>query len=373
MSRTLPTSSRLPGFDFGRLFWPACALVLLWRLSFCAQVMTNTSDLVRHLLYGDLVWRHGPSVAAEPLIALPYQFPLHHWIDLPYSYPVGALAFFTLLAGVWPTLLFAKLALTALEALNAWFVWRLTGRRWMALVYWAAPVSLFWVSHEGQFEPLQNLFVFAALFVLPRRPAAGGALLALAVQVKLTAVVALPWAIVDAIRRDRPLGRWVAGGFLLGLLPTLAAQPFYPAALQPLLFSRMLELNPYFWDAFDPEMFTWNPPWLIALHALASCAVLFILIAGMLRSTDRWAYVAPLLFVLFAKTATQFQFWYWIVWPPLLLPIPEPRIRRWLWFLYPLLDISAWISLFMQYGYPGHDFSDAIGVLTRIGPLGPSG
>jgi hypothetical protein len=335
------------GLQSDRWFWLACLAVCLLRLVYCAQLPANSSDLVRQLVYGELVWREGLSIAALAQDRLPYAIPVQVWPHLPYNYPVLPLAFFTLLAGAWPTLFCGKLALTAVEALNAWIVWRATGRRWMALVYWAAPISIWWVSHEGQFEPLQNLPALAAIGLLRRgKPVWALAALALAIQTKLLAGVLLPWMLIEIARSD---GRRLAaslGAFALGFLPTALAALANPAFANPFAYPAPLHFNPYYFNPFDERIFLWNPGWLIAVNALASDGALLGMLGALFYSRDRWGYVPACVFVYFVKIAAQVQFWYWIVWPALILPIQDGKTRRWLWILYPLLDVSALVQMF---------------------------
>jgi len=123
----------------------------------------------------------GPAAVGHALVELDPKLGWVAWSGLAYNYPVVALLFFTGIAKLSPTIFFVKFALTFIEAVNTAVIFRYTNQIWLALLYWASPISIWWVSHEGQFEPLQNLFVLVALLVLKKTkppglcpPGAGG-------------------------------------------------------------------------------------------------------------------------------------------------------------------------------------------------------
>ena len=280
-------------------FAAAVIAVAVLRLRHCSELTANTADIVRHLLYGLLVLDQGASAAAVPLAAWSDAWPPAPWIGLPYNYPVLALGFFTGVAAASPTIFFAKLALTAVEAVNAVLVAKVTEERWLGLLYFACPASIWWVSREGQFEPLQNLFALVALLLL-RRGRVGGAFvgLALAIQVKVTALALLPVFVAIAWRQHRGRAPVGAAAFVLGFVPTALACTAYPAVAQVFSFSAPLSYNPYFWNP-AADLFAWNPGWLIAANEGASYGIGLALVVLAIRSDDRAAYIAPLLWIAF--------------------------------------------------------------------------
>jgi hypothetical protein len=105
------------------------------RFYYCTVLPVNTGDITRHLYTGLVVLKHGLASAGRPLVD---SFPGAGgvaWAGLPYNYPIFALTFFTALAAIMPTIFFAKLSLTAVEAVNAILVSRITGSRWLGFLY----------------------------------------------------------------------------------------------------------------------------------------------------------------------------------------------------------------------------------------------
>ncbi|HEY2733349.1 MAG TPA: glycosyltransferase 87 family protein, partial [Polyangiales bacterium] len=189
------------------LFALAIGAVTLFRLYYCTLVPGTTGDLPRHIFYGLYVNRDGLSAAGKPLVALSHYLEPVSWSGLPYSYPIVALHFFQAIALVSPTMFFAKLALTTLDGASAVMIQKYSGQRWLSLLFWAAPMSLWWVSREGQFEPLQSFLLIAAIYALKEQAGLAFALLGLAIQTKLTAAVMLPWFLIE-LWRIESTRRW---------------------------------------------------------------------------------------------------------------------------------------------------------------------
>jgi hypothetical protein len=332
------------------------AAVSALRLYECSLLPVETGDVVRNLLYGVAVGEYGLSAAGRPLAEISAGWTPASWSSLPFNYPPVALAFFAAVAAISPTVFAAKLALTALEAANAWLIHRLCDSRWLGLAYWASPMSIWWVSREGQFEPLQSTLTLLALLGSARFPLPCGAALALAISVKMTAAALLPWLAYHAWKAGRRALGLAALGFALGALPALGAELAYGGISNVFRFSSPLVYNPYYWD-WTARMFSWNPGWLIAANQLASYGMLAALFALAVRSRDRLAFLAPIAFVLFCKLHTNVQFWYFVFLPALLVPIPESRARFGLIAACPLLDVRSALQLvfgpFGQRGYRG--------------------
>jgi hypothetical protein len=310
---------------------------------------------VRNLIYGVAVGKFGPSAAGQPLAALAPEWQRAAWSQLPYNYPPVALAFFTIVSAISPTAFFAKLSLTALEAINAWLVSRACGSRLLGLIYWASPASIWWVSREGQFEPLQTSFALVSLLVRERAPLASGVALGLAIWTKMTAAALVPWLAWKLwTRNPRALGLG-ALGLALGSLPALAGEASYGAISNVLRYSSPLTYNPYYWNLAATRMFSWNPGWLIACDELASYGLLVALGVLAIRSRDPLAFLAPIVFTVFCKLHTNVQFWYWLTLPVLLVPIPEARWRFALIAASPLLDVRSALEVALgSFGYSGY-------------------
>ncbi|HTO53832.1 MAG TPA: hypothetical protein VMR50_10630 [Myxococcota bacterium] len=304
-----------------------------------------TGDVVRNLLYGVAVRFLGVSAAASPLADLNSGWSAASWANLPYNYPPLTLGFFTLVSAVSATVFAAKLALTAIEAVNAVLVGRLTRSSVLGLLYWASPMSIWWVSREGQFEPLQSLFTLLALLAVGAAPLLAGLSAACAVQVKLTAILVLPW-LAWRCHSAGPRALGLLGlGFAAGLFPALYAERAYQGVSHVFRYSTPLLYNPYYWDWSAP-MFTWNPGWLVLCDELASYAMLAALVTYAVRRGSVWSSAAAIGFVAICKTHTNVQFWYFLLLVPLLVPIEDRRWRFALIACVPLLDVSSIVSVF---------------------------
>ena len=295
---------------------------------------------MRHLIYGLAVNRWGPSAAAHPLVEFNPAFAGVSWSNLPYNYPVITLIFFSAVAAILPTMFFVRLCLTMLEGLSALFIYGTTGERWLGLLYWASPLSIWWTSREGQFEALQNVLVFLALYLLKRRPMIAFFVLGLAVQVKLSALLLLP-VFVLGVPRSAPRQMLAClGGFVASLLPTAIASFYYPVVAQ-IQYSAPLRYNPYYWNFLNRPMFKWNPDWMIWFNQIGSYGILALLLVWFFRGKNRAAYLAPILFLVACKWHRNVQFWYMQLFPSFVLPISEPRARLALFLAVPLLDIYS--------------------------------
>ncbi|MEO7326334.1 MAG: hypothetical protein ABIW82_16045, partial [Dokdonella sp.] len=260
-----------------KLFVALCVLVAAIRLYQCALLPIETGDVVRNLIYGVLVTHYGFSASTEALTHFSSAWSDVSWAAFPYSYPPVALAFFALVATVSPTVFAVKLALTALEALNAAAIARLCRSRSLGLLYWASPMSIWWVSREGQFEPLQASLTLLSLLTLASFPFVSGAALALAISSKITAGVIVP-VFAYRLLQMKPAHRSLAAlGLVAGFLPALFAEISYHGMSNVLHYGSLLTYNPYYWNPFA-DMFAWNPAWLITVNELASYAMLSALV-----------------------------------------------------------------------------------------------
>jgi len=320
-------------------------IVGLVRVYMCLQTPVNSGDTARHLLHSLHVLAQGLSAAGVPLQELDPDLTGSTWSAFPYNYPPITLAFFVLVGIVAPAVTTAKVALTLIEACNAWMLSRLTGKSWLGLVYWASPVSIWWVSHEGQFEPLQAAFMLGALLALRRRPVLAAVLLGLGIQVKLTAVLLLPWMAVRIWRGHRARAWIAAGAFAAAFAPTLLAMHWYPVIDAVASTFGTLRYNPYFWNPWAAGIFGWNPPWLVAANAVSTWAVLCVLLWFGWRSEDRLAYLAPVLFLLMLKVSSLAQFWYILLFPAFVAPIPDRAVRDWLVVMTPLMDVRSLVQI----------------------------
>jgi hypothetical protein len=295
------------------------------RLHYCAALPVNTGDITRHLYTGLVVWKHGLASAGQPLVSA---FPGAHgvaWAGMHYNYPVVTLAWFTMLSAIMPTIFFAKLSLTALEGVNSWLVTRITGSRWLGLLYWTMPASVWWVSHEGQFEPVQAFFTLAAMTAFSAAPLWSGALIALAIQSKVTALFLIPLFVWRSWHR----GTWKhwSLGLLLGFVPTLLAQTRYDAVKAGFFSGPSMAYNPYYWNPWNQLSWSWHPEWLIVWVQVATYGALVAILVAACVTRKPIDYLAPFAFLAACKATVQAQFWYLVLLPSFLVPLRDRRRR----------------------------------------------
>jgi hypothetical protein len=336
------------------------------RLGYCTRLPVNTGDLPRHLYYGLYTAKLGLPAVGHSLAELNPALEGLAWSSLPYHYPIVALLFFTAIAKLSPTIFFAKLALTLIEAVNSLLVFKYSRQHWLALLYWASPISIWWVSHEGQFEPLQNLFVLGALLALKERKCLAFVLLAFAIQTKVTAIFFVP-LFIFAVRREAPKDLLaMLGAFSIGFMPTLIAASYYPVIAQVFASTGTMFYNPYYWNVLKPGVFGWNPTWLVLADECATCGMLLLFFILAVRRKSVVNYLAPVCFILFCKASPLCQFWYFAVFMPFLLPVSDRRERLLLFALTPLLDISSLVEIVSgPFGYTIGDYYHGLTAFTR--------
>lgn len=346
-----------------------CIATALFRLYYTTEIMTITGDTLRLIIHGIYVNQQGLSAAGQSLTDQSEIYGRIAWSYLPWNYPAIALLFFTLISKTLPTLFFAKLILTAIEACNAWLVYRFSGNRWLGLIYWMSPVSMWWASHEGQFEPLQNLFVLLALVLLARRPAWSLVMLAIAIQVKLTAGAFLPYFAYRIYKDYREDMIKIAAVFAAGFIPTLITMYFYPALSQIFSTLETLVYNPWYFDFSNRAMAGEVPATIWFVDQLVSSLLLLVLLVCIATQRLKFHYAPPLIFMLFAAFSTKFLGWYWLVLMPFLLVIPNHRLRLQLFALSFLIDISVYYEMLGLLGSNLDDYYAGIGVFDNLGKL----
>ena len=331
-------------------------LVAGLRLQYCMQLPVNTDDILRTMYYGVLVGEKGFQVATVPLAEIDARYQQRvAWSHVPFNYPIIALLFFRLVAAVSPTLFFAKLALTVLEALSALLLLAYSRDRWLAFLYWASPISIWWISHEGQLEGLQNFFVFVAVYLLSKRRPEALFFLAMAVQTKVSAILLLP-VFLQTIHKKVQV-RYYLTSLALGFAPTMVSL---------ILSFRLTNIradivyNPYYWNFLDRHWFLWNPTWLIILNQVGTYVILGTLVIAAVGTRRIAEFFAPIAWLGVAKLSPAYQFWYMNVFQSFVAPIQNRQLRFLLFLLAPLLDVRSTAQIvFGPFGYTvGQRFGD---------------
>lgn len=319
--------------------------IAAYRLYECTRLPLETGDIARHVLYGAATLKDGFAAAAHPLTDYSPAWTGVSWARFPYSYPPAAQAFFALVAFFSPTIFAAKLALTAIEGCNAWLIRRLSGSPLLALLYWASPLSIWWVSREGQFEPLQAFFCLIAIAASREAPLIAGFGLAFAALTKATGLALLPWVIWTVYSLwGFPGIRKLALGFVLPFVPAAIAEASYGALSNVLRYGTLLIFNPLYWN-LRAEMFAGERPWQLILGQLGTYAYIGVL--GWLAASSRMIlpYFAALVFIAFCKTHHNVQYWYLLMLPTFIMTVPDRRARFALVALCPILDLNSAFEL----------------------------
>lgn len=383
-SPALAASWLLPSGRAARwTFFVLVAVAALLRARFCALPPANTGDVLRHLAYGVGVGAHGIAFAGEPLAEIAPGFAWVGWSRNPYNYPPVALFFFVLVAAVHASPLAVKIALTLVDAGNALMTARLTRDPWCGLCVWAAPMGIWWATREAQFEGLQSLVALAALLALERRLFfAAAAMLALAVQTKITAAPLLLFAAWQVFRGELSPGcsraRAVAellAGFAAGCLPTLVALAHYPAVSSVLRYSAPMRINAFHWNPFSRELVRGLPWFVLAWQQIAAWALVVLLAIAASRRRAIAAVLPAILFLLLMRTHTHVLFWYWLAMVPMLAIVPDARLRRWLFVAWALLEgycATEIVAGPYSSRVPDHFFAPGIGAAIQPDDLDPA-
>ncbi len=347
------------------LFWLSIAIVAALRLVYCFQLQVYTTDLNRNLAYGKAFSIYGFTLydlTPYDLSPWPVQYlwPNHH-----YPYPGATLLFFAALAQLSTAVWVGKLALTALEAANAWLAYKITHDKWTALLLWCNPISIWFASREGQFEPWAAFWSLLAIYALRRgKPWALGAL-GVAVQCKLFPILLAPMFLMDlSWKQPKRLARKLAWA-LASLAPTVLA------SLQSDYMRRFLTpgyipaYNPITWNLSDPALYPFFPFWLVTAHWAAGLLFVSIGLWG-LWQTNAWRqFLAPLLQVVGVKANLLGQFWYLMVVAPFCVAIEDTRWRRGMLTLAVLLGIRSLYSILIgPVGYQNPP--DAVYLIEQI-------
>lgn len=237
-----------------RLLVAALLAVLALRVWYCTLAPIETSDLYRHLGFTSHFLDNPKAFYWLIPSDYPDEFWSDFWSEVPYIYPPVALLFFAFFGTLGIGLFWVKLTLTLFDLATAVLIGR-SFSWWAALLVFSAPISVWYTSHEGQYESLVTfLMVFSIFSIRLGRWKMAGAAFLLALQTKQLAILIAPYLLFEIFHRIRPKRLRAAKGFLIGFC--LAALPFLPFYywrpglwLLPLQNQEYL-LNPYFWPFF---------------------------------------------------------------------------------------------------------------------------
>jgi len=247
------------------------AAATIYRLYLCLQPPITSTDLLRYIGFGKEFWKYGLTI---------YNYPAKHFVGTPYAelwpyqhfiYPALAMLFFAFVSKIWPALFFGKLVLTAIEGLNAFLISKISDDRLLALLYYISPASLWWVSREGQYEPLLILLGLIALYLLSRRPQWAYLNLALAIQTKYTPGFLLPYFLRKKIGWKESL--FFIVGFIPSILFTFRSEYIFRIFTSGYMPT---DCNSYTWNIFDAEKLCGTPFWLVIANALLTYGILIL-------------------------------------------------------------------------------------------------
>lgn len=346
---------------FRPALWASIGYVILLagggclRLYYCFQLTPYTTDLVRNLGYGKAFPYYGLVLYdLTPLDLAPYPCQ-YFWENHHYSYPPVTMLLFASIAALGTALPLAKIILTLFDAAGSWAMWKYTGDRWVVLLYWLNPTSVWFTSREGQFEGFVVFWSVLALLALQHKKNYALGILGLAIQTKFFPIFLLPYFLQNlSWREPRRLTAQLAWG-IFSLVPSLLAYLFggYPAHL--LEMNYVPNINPLSWLVADPTRYVEYPVWLIYSHLFFSVAFEFFCLYGLKRTQTIWPWLTPFLFVFQVHTSRLGQFWYLMYLPALCLLVEEKNFRRALflgcWGMS-LLGLSSIVSGLTGYQNP---------------------
>jgi len=355
-----PVSKNLNVLEKWVLFLFAIALV--YKIYACFQIPVVTSDVVRHLGYSSHALENNFAIYTTKAKDFGPEIWTIYWNNRPYIYPPVTLIFFYLFSVFHLGIFLVKAVLTLVDFSCTYLFYKYISKL-AAFLFFCAPVSLWYTSHEGQFEILQTLFIIlTAISVRRKQWHLAGFLFSISVQVKQFGVLVLPWMLYKIwTNRDKEDQSFIniiyqtLSGLILGFLLFL---PFYIQApwllLLPLIAGSIDTYNPFAWNFLNPSLFGWNPQWLVVWNELFSYAPFIILsITGIITVkkgdfTTSVSTVPLTLFWLIIKSLKWGQFWYSIVGPGFLFCLSRKSLIHLLLLLYMVQCLYSTIAILVK-------------------------
>ncbi len=236
----------------------AFTLIALLRIYFCAQAPIETSDLYRHLGFTSHFLEFPRTFYWLVPTDFPDEFWSDFWSDQGYIYPPLALLFFSFFGTLGIGLFWVKIVLSLCDLVSALLIGRVVSK-WAALLVFSAPISVWYTSHEGQYESLLTLLMVLSIFCARSgRWRLAGVAFMLALQAKQLGILIAPYLLFEIWHRTRPRQLRAARGFMIGFCTAfIPFLPFYwwrpDLWLLPLQNQENL-LNPYYWPVFCSDL-----------------------------------------------------------------------------------------------------------------------
>jgi len=342
-------------------------LTFLLRLIFCTLAPDDSSDLYRHLGFTSHFWENPAAFYWLKPEQFSSEFWSQFWSEQGYIYPPVALLYFSFFGTLGIGLFWVKLTLTLCDLASAILIGRVSSW-WAGLLVFSAPVSVWYTSHEGQYESLVSLLlVLTILSMRNARWIVAGGLFLLALQTKQLAILLAPYLLFEIWNRRSPerfmVGKCFVLGFGAAFLPFL---PFY--CWRPDLWFLPLQsqanlLNPFYWpiscsmsamahfDGCSYSRILWD-----GVLSLASLAVLALFLARGKNNNffQKLSQAMPVLsFWLLLKSAAWIMSWYLIVLPGLTFALWH--YRKWMILLMVLYWLQCGAQLSRCFGDDDHE------------------
>ena len=238
-------------------------LVLAYRIYACFQVPTTTTDALRNLGYASHALENNFAIYTTKAEDFMPEIWTRYWPKTPYIYPPVTLIFFYIFSIFHLGMFWVKLTLTLIELACSYLFYKWISKV-AAILFFCAPVSIWYTSHEGEFEALLTLFlILSTLAVKDKHWHLAGFLLAISIQVKQLGILIAPWMLYEMWREQNSDSfihvLWkVTQGVALGFVPFLGYYLQKPD-LWLLPFSMLSGLKEI------SDMYAWN---LIKKHGL---------------------------------------------------------------------------------------------------------
>ena len=318
----------------------ALGAFLFIKISFLFKVPESTADIMRHLGYSS----HAFDDLARPFYeTIAVDFKPEGWTkysaDQEYIYPPFILVFFYIFSSAGLGITWVKLSFLAMDIGCAYIFYRNISLL-SAVLYFCSFSSLWYVSHEGQYEVLQTLsLLITIILVRAGKPFLSGLALALSIQIKLFGLLLVPYLLYVAWTQSGPKICSFVRRILMGALGAAAGfipfSTFYLANYHPhtpniLLFpiikgaGNRVTYNPLHWAFWDGSNFGWlhaqNHMGIVQWNSLITYLQLAVIasavVIGLLKRKFDWIALTPYaMFLSIVKSLRFGQFWYLAISP----------------------------------------------------------